>query len=168
MCLSIKTSQEIYVKCKLGVRRTLKTSLNENIRNLYKLASKKNVNSDSILEKINSTEKRTIKNRSCALLSSQSKGSTWNGFLNLKEQCGIISFLVNLIPPTHLVRWQKITSLLSNNIQNIARWSVIYSLSSATNLQRWKLKENLNCFLCDHKETQIHLFNNCKSAMNRY
>ena len=166
--LSIKTCQQIYVECKLGVCRILKTSLNEDIRNLYKLTSTKNVNSDSILEKINSTEKRTIKNQSYALLSSQSKESTWTSFLNFKEQCGIISFLVNLIPPTHLVQWQKMTSLLPKNIHNFARQYHIYSLSNATNLQRWKLKENYNCFLCDHKETQIHLFNNYKSALNRH
>ena len=104
---SIKTCQEIYVEYKFGVRKTLKTSLNEDIRNLYKLTSTKNVNSDSILEKINSTENLTIHNRPCTLLSSQSKESTWNGFLDLKEQCGIISFFVNLIPLIHLVQWQK-------------------------------------------------------------
>ena len=98
--LNIKTSQQIYIECKLGVRRILKTSLNEEIRNLYKITSMKTVNSDSILEKISSTEKRIVRNRSSALLSSQSKGSTWKGFLNLKEQCGIISFLVNFLSPT--------------------------------------------------------------------
>ena len=118
--LSINIYQQIYVECKLGVCRTLKTSLNEEIRNLYKLTSTKNVNSVSILEKINSTEKRTIKNRSCALLPSQSKESTWNGFLSLKGQSGIISFLVNLSPPTHLIQWQKMTYSLPNNIQNFA------------------------------------------------
>ena len=60
------------------------------------------------------------------------------------------------------------TSPLPNNIWNFARRYLIYSLSNTTNLQIWKLKENSNCFLCDHKETQIHLFNNCKSALNRY
>ena len=160
--------QKIYIECKLGVRRTLKTLLNEEIRNLYKITSKKTVNSDSILEKINSTEKRIVKNRSLALLSTQSKKSTWSGFLNLKEQCGIISFLVNLLSPTQLVQWQKMTSSLPTNIQNFARRYFIYSLSNTSNLQRWKLKENSNCSLCDCKETQIHLFNNCKSALNRY
>ena len=29
-------------------------------------------------------------------------------------------------------------------------------------------KEHSHCFLCDHKETQIYLFNNFKSALNRY
>ena len=48
--LSIKTSQQIYVKCKLSFCRTLKTSLNEDIRNLYKLTSTKIVNSGSTLE----------------------------------------------------------------------------------------------------------------------
>ena len=60
------------------------------------------------------------------------------------------------------------TSPLPNNIWNFARRYLIYSLSNTTNPQIWKLKENSNCFLCDHKETQIHLFNNCKSALNRY
>ena len=60
------------------------------------------------------------------------------------------------------------TSSLPINIHNFARCYFIYSLSKATKSQRWKLKENSNCFLCDHKETQIHLFNNCKSALNRY
>ena len=115
--MSNKTYQQIYVECKLSVRRTLKTSLNDGIRNLYKLTSTKNGNSDSILENINSTEKRIIKNRSCALLSTQSKESTWNVFLNLKEKCGIISFLVNLIPRNHLLQWQKMNSSLPNNIQ---------------------------------------------------
>ena len=37
------------------------------------------------------------------------------------------SFLVNFIPPTHLVQFQKMTSLLPNNIKNFARWYFIYS-----------------------------------------
>ena len=43
-----------------NIRRTLKTSSSEDIRNLCKLTRTKNVNSDSIIEKINSTEKRKI------------------------------------------------------------------------------------------------------------
>ena len=117
--LSIQTCQQIYVERKPAIRRTLKT-LNKDIRNLYKLTSTKIVNFNSILENINSTEKRIIKNQSCALLSTQSKQTTLNGFLNLKKQCGIISFLLSLTPPTHLVQWQKMTSSLRNNIQNFA------------------------------------------------
>ena len=118
--LSIQTCQQIYVERKPAIRRTLKTSLNKDIRNLYKLTSTKIVNFNSILENINYTEKRIIKNRSCALLSNQSKQAMLSGFLNLKKQCGIISFLLNLTLPTHLVQWQKMTSSLPNNIQNFA------------------------------------------------
>ena len=60
------------------------------------------------------------------------------------------------------------TSSLPINIQNFTRRYLIYSFSNASNLQRWKLKENSNCSLYDHKETQIHVFSNCKSALNRY
>ena len=117
--LSIQTCQQIYVERKPAIRRTLKTLIKD-IRNLYKLTSIKIVNFNSILENISSTEKRIIKNQSCALLSTQSKQTTLNGFLNLKKQCGIISFLLNLTPPTRLVQWQKMTSSLPNNVQNFA------------------------------------------------
>ena len=60
------------------------------------------------------------------------------------------------------------TSSLPNSIQNFARRYLIYSLANAANLQRWELKENSSCFLCVHKKTQIHLFNNYKWASNRY
>ena len=133
--LSIQTCQQIYVERKPAIRRTLKTSLNKDIRNLYKLTSTKTANFNSILENINSTEKRIIKNRSCALLSTQSKESTWNAFLNLKEKCGIISFLVNLTPPIHLLQWQKMTS--PNNIQNFPRQ---YSLQSIKRNQPSKME----------------------------
>ena len=65
-------------------------------------------------------------------------------------------------PTTYLVQWRKMTSSLPHNIQNFAN-----SLSNVSNLQRWTLKENSNRFLCDHKETQIYLSYNCKSALNR-
>ena len=77
MGLNIKTYQQIYVKCKLGVAWTLKISLNEDIGNLYKLTSTMSVNSDSVLEKINSTEKCIAKNRSDALLSTQRVYLEW-------------------------------------------------------------------------------------------
>ena len=135
-----KTYQQIYVECKLSVRRTLKTSLNDGIRNLYKLTSTKNGNSDSILENINSTEKRIIKNRSCALLSTQSKESTWNVFLNLKEKCSIISFLVNLIPPNHLLQWQKMTSSLLRYLTIFKNFPRQYSLQSIKRNQPSKME----------------------------
>ena len=117
-------------------------------RHQKSIQTKKNqdVSSDSILEKINFTQKHIVKNRSCALLSTQSKESTWNGFLNLKEKWSIISLHINLIPPTHLVQWQKMTSSSTKNIQKFARWCLIYSLSKATNFQTWKLKKTHTAF----------------------
>ena len=75
---------------------------------------------------------------------------------------------MNIIPSTHSFQWQKMTFSLPENIQNFARRNLIYSLSKTTSLQRWRLKENSNFFLCDNKETQTQFFNNCKSALNRY
>ena len=82
-----------------------------------------------MLEKINSTEKDHQK-RLYALLSTQKKEYTWNGLPNLKEQCGIVSLVVNVISLTHLIEWKKMTFSLPNNIQNFTRRLPIYSLST--------------------------------------
>ena len=95
---NIKTAQQIQGQCKLSVPRILKTSRNEEIRTLYKLTSGKNVKSDLILEYTRVPENRQIKQHSTKALSKQSNESTWNGFLNLNEQSGIIRSLAEQFP----------------------------------------------------------------------
>ena len=92
----------------------------------------------------------------------------WNEFLDLKEQCGIIKFLVNLIPTNQLAQWQKDTLSLPKNTVNFARRYLIYSLSNGTNLQKWKKTGTSNYQLFQYKETQLHLFNHCTAALKRY
>ena len=41
-------------------------------------------------------------------------------------------------------------------------------MSNGTNLQEWKQKDSPNCLLCNKKETQLHLFNDCEVALKRY
>ena len=41
-------------------------------------------------------------------------------------------------------------------------------MSNDTNLQKWKQNDSPNCLLCNKKETQLHLFNNCEAALKRY
>ena len=64
-----------------------------------------------------------------SVLSKRTQETIWNEVLDLKEQCGIIKFLVNLIPTKKLVQWQKVTSSLLNKIINFARRYHIYNLN---------------------------------------
>ena len=100
---NIKTAQQIQAHCKLSVPRILKTSRNEEIGTLYNLTSSKNVKSDFILESTRVPENRQIKQHSTKALSKQSNESTWNGFLNLNEQSGIIRSLVEQFPSNSLI-----------------------------------------------------------------
>ena len=67
-----------------------------------------------------------------------------------------------------LINWQNITSKLPDNIIKFSRRYLIYSWSNGTNLQKWKQNDSPNCLLCNKKETQLHVFNNCEAALKRY
>ena len=140
--LNIKTLKQIYVKCKVSVLQTLKLSRNEEVRTLYQLTNDKNVNTGCLINSIDIAEKHLFRNKKKSVLSKATKETIWNKFLGLKEQCGIIKFLVNTILTNQLVQWQKVTSSIPSNIVNFVRRYVIYSLSNGTNLQKWKKKQH--------------------------
>ena len=64
-------------------------------------------------------------------------------------------------------RWQRLVKNLPINLHNFCRKYLVSSLANRTNLKRWKISENNNCELCNCPETQLHLFNNCKLALDR-
>ena len=59
--LSIKTSKQIYVECKVSVRQTLKLSRNEEVRTLFQRTYNKNVNTDCLINFIDIAEKQDKK-----------------------------------------------------------------------------------------------------------
>ena len=69
------------------------------------LTNSRNVKSDFILESTRVPQNRQIKQRTTKALSKQSNESTWNGFLNLNEQSGIIRSLVEQFPANSLLSW---------------------------------------------------------------
>ena len=164
--LNIKTLKQIYVDWKVSVRQTLILSRNEEDRT--QLTNNKNVNTVCLINSIDITENLLFRNKTKSVLSKKTKETNWNEFLDLKEQCGIIKFLVNLIPTNQLVQWQKVTSSLPNNIVNFVLRYLIYTLSNGANLQKWKQKETSNCQLCQYNETQLHFFNHCTTALKWY
>ena len=103
---------------------------------MYNLTRSKNVKSDFILESTRVPENRQIKQHSTKALSKQSNESTWNGFLNLNEQSGIIRSLVEQFPANSLINWQNVTSKLPDNIIKFSRRYLVYNLSNGTNLQK--------------------------------
>ena len=140
--LNIKTLKHICVEYKVGVRQTVKLSRNEKVRTLYQLTNKKNVNTDCLINSIDIAEIHLFRNNPKSVPSKAIKETIWNKFLDLKEQCGIIKFLVNTIPTNQLAQWQKVTSSLPNNIANFIRRYLIYSLSNGTNLQNGNKKKH--------------------------
>ena len=99
------------------------------------------------------------------ILRKQSNKSTWKGYLNLIKQSRIIRSLVEQFPANSPIDWWNVTSKLPDNIKKFSKCYLIYSLSNGTNLQKWKYKDSSNCLLCNKKETQLHLFNNCEAAL---
>ena len=58
----------------------------------------KNVNTDYLINSMGITEKYLFRNKMKSVLSKRTQETIWNEVLDLKEQCGIIKFLVNMIP----------------------------------------------------------------------
>ena len=133
--LSIKILTHAHIRCKVSVQRTLKSSLKKHVRNMYQLTSNKNVNTDYLLSQLTQLKNISSRKKTKTLLSMKINEFIWNKFLDLKEQCGIIKFLVNLITPSKILE-QLVTPSLPNHIVNIPRHYIIFSLSNGTNLQR--------------------------------
>ena len=102
--LNIKNLKNIYVECKVSVRQTLKLSRNKEVRILYQLTNNKNVNTGCLINSIDITEKHLFRSKTESVLSKTTKETIWNELLDLKEQCGIIKFLVNLTPANQLIQ----------------------------------------------------------------
>ena len=102
--LNIKTLKQIYVGCKVSARQTLKLSRNLDIWPLYYLTNNKNVNTaDCLISLIDIAEKHLFRNKTKSALSKTTKKTISNEFLNLKDQSGIIKFLVNSKPTNRLM-----------------------------------------------------------------
>ena len=121
---------------------------------MYQLTSNKNVNTDYLLSQLMQLKNISSRKKTKTLLSMKINEFIWNKFLDLKEQCGIIKFLVNLITPSKILE-QLVTPSLPNHIVNIPRHHIIFSLSNGTNLQRQKQKKASNCIICQNNKTQL-------------
>ena len=100
-------------------------------------------------------------------LKKEERDTIWEKFIGLNEQCKIILFIVDVAFVSDITNWKKITNLPANIFRFCRRYLVI-SLANNLNLHGWKISNNGLCSLCNKLQTQLHVFNNCKQALDRY
>ena len=168
--LDLKTARQVYSSCKLTVRRILNSSPNNEIRRLFSLTSTKNTKIDDVIAiTIKSTQPIHVNKReSNRVLKMNNLETVWNKFMDLSEQSKIISFVLNISSAKDIRVWKLIISNLPANIFRFCRRYLVLSLANASNLRRWKISPTGNCSLCNQLQTQLHVFNNCTRALDRY
>ena len=68
----------------------------------------------------------------------------------------------------YIQSWQILVKRLPMNIHNFCRRYLVMSLANNSNLKRWKISNSELCSLCTKKQMQLHVFNHCLQALNRY
>ena len=109
-----------------------------------------------------------FKNVCDTTLKKEERDTIWEKFMGLNEQCKIISFIVDEAFVSDITNWKKVTNKLPANIFRFCRRYLVLSLANNSNLHRWKISNNGLCSLCNKLQTQFHVFNNCKQALDRY
>lgn len=84
----------------------------------------------------------------------------------LKEQNTILKTIRDVTTGNLISMWHRVTENMPSNIFKFSRKALIFSLPINTNLKRWKKVDSDLCPLCNAKQTQLHVLNNCKIAVN--
>jgi hypothetical protein len=150
---------DVYNACQLVKRFILKCSKNQEIKNLYRLEVKKYVEEERLLE----SGDRNIGNK---LMRKETVNGIVNNMEGLQEQNTILKEVRNLCTGKVINQWHEITEEMTSNIFKFARKALIFSLPTNTNLKRWKKTITDDCLLCNRKQTQLHVLNNCATAAN--
>ena len=157
-------AKTVYMKCKLSVRRIIKLSNNAEIRRLYDISSEKNIRADSLINSVTECNPQLNKKQINAKIdrsfgSTQNKTS-WNNFMELKEQNIIIKQIVMACPPKVINMWQSLVKHLPNNIICFIRKALIFCLPNKSNLYRWKISEDNKCSMINKAEPQLQILSN--------
>ena len=168
--MNVKTTKSIYNECKITLRRVLKCSINEEARKLYEITTMKNVNSDSIVNKAFSQDlpNNKIKAKCKSILNKEITESVWDNFMGLKEQFILRKQIFEVSMIKYIQSWKILVKRLPINIHNFCRRYSVMSFANNSNLKRWKISNSELCSLCTKKQTQLHDFNHCLQALNRY
>jgi hypothetical protein len=148
---------------RLGKRYALKTSGNENIRDLWMDSSINNVRYDALLAE------RPLKQALKEQKDTQTNEAV-SHFLHLGSQGKIASVISELIPAKQVILWSNTVASLPGHIHNFVRKAIQAQLPTLDNLYRWGRAPSNLCPLCNKTQTNKHVFSNCGSsgALNRY
>ena len=80
----------------------------------------------------------------------------------------VVSSIVSSSFGRDITNWQNVLKRLPVNIQNFACQYLIFNLENNCNLFRWKILSSSNCNLCLKPQTQLHIFNFCERALDRF
>ena len=171
--LSLPT--DVLKACQLVKRSILKTSTNEEMRDLYKLTVKKHIEEDRLLNE----REKTVANR---LMRKETTEEIVKNLEGLKEQNTIMKQLKVLCTGKVITQWNEIAEQMTTstykfarkalaeqmttNTYKFARKALIFSLPINTNLKRWNKINNDKCLFCNGRQTQLHVLNNCVTAVN--
>ena len=144
---------DIYRFRQLSKRNTLNQSLNDEIKELYKLIVEKHRWEERLLTIETTQEPKDRLNL------------TVKDFSNLKKQNVIVNNLPKLCDVTTIICWEKLREKLPKNIFILEK-ETVFSLPNSSNLKRWGKSPSDQCNLCQQKQTQLHALNNCPVSAN--
>ena len=150
---------DIFKSCQLVKRSILKSSVNEEIREFYKLTAKKHAEEERLLQE-------NDKNTAARIMRNEVNQGIINSMAGLKEQNSIMSVVKSLCTGKVINQWNRMSELMSANTYKFARKALILSLPVNNNLKRWNKIKSDSCHLCKNKQTQLHVLNNCSVSVN--
>ena len=145
--------------CQLVKRSILKTSKNQEMKDLYKITIAKHIEEERLLK----DREKTVANR---LLRKETALKVMRDMEGLKEQNTIMKDLRILCTGKVINQWNEISQQMTANIYKFARKALIFSLPVGNNLKRWNKIKSDKCQLCNGKQTQLHVLNHCVKALN--
>ena len=108
-----------------------------------------------------------LRNAAKKILVKKNLNEIWSNFVELKEQSVIITCLTDTCYKKMIKVWHEIVTRMPSNIVFFARRAFILSLGNNSNLKRWNIRDSANCELCNKLQTQLHVFSNCKVALEQ-
>jgi hypothetical protein len=161
--ISIKSKSQ---RLALSKRHSLKASTHEDISNLWKDSTLKNIETDSLL-----LTHSTFASASKELKLGQNLNAS-NHLLGLSYQGKSLKCVIEQISTKNISLWSTILDSTSACLFNFARKAVQQQLATAANLARWNRIQDPNCTLCkaNKPQTNKHVLSNCESptALQRY
>ena len=150
---------DVYLASQLITRKILKASDSKEIQEFYNISRTKYINEDVILQI--ETPKNAKNNLTMATIKTILKDLS-----SLKEQNAIMNAVAEHCSSNFITLWQKVCDHLPKNLYVFTRKAIVFSLANSTNLARWKKVASNQCGLCkSNKQTQIHMLNNCPTAV---